>query len=113
MLNAFTHAVADHGGMMPGRIAKPPGLDMITTASGLQYEDTTPGMGEDQSQFRKIRRVLLRDGLQPRAVMVPGDDFLAFRRVKILQIGFSHGFCAAPFGHFVHYGDRRLGQDAH
>src|SRR5438874_1373629 len=33
----------------------------------------------EQSQFRKIRRVLLRDGLQPRAVVVPGDDFLAFR----------------------------------
>ena len=39
---------------MPGRIAKPPGLDMITTASGLQYEDTTPGTGEEAKAGQQV-----------------------------------------------------------
>jgi FKBP-type peptidyl-prolyl cis-trans isomerase FkpA len=40
--------------MMPGRIDPPPGPAMITTASGLQYEDTTPGTGDEAKPGQQV-----------------------------------------------------------
>src|SRR3546814_13380024 len=62
-------------------------------------------------ELRKILGVFRRHLRIARAVIIPGDDFLGFRRVEELQIGLRYGLGAVLFGIAVNHRDRRLGED--
>src|SRR5436309_1001795 len=56
----------------------------------------------EEFQLGELGGIFLSHGFEPRTVVMPGGDGLAFRRVEILQVGLGHRFCAASLGYFVH-----------
>src|SRR5712691_7103902 len=104
------------------------GVDIRKSAVGLINLVENPAVGEvdfvgllpvandlgqsEQFHFGEAVGVFFRDGFGARAVIMPGDDFLAFVAVEMFQVGLGDGFGAVFFGYFIHYAHRRLRENA-